>query len=302
MKSKLLLTFFLFSFYFINAQSIQWQKSFGGSADDEANCIKQTMDGGLVVAGFAYSNDGDVTGGHGGSDLWVVKLNTTGNIVWAKTYGGSNNEGAESIQQTSDKGYIVAGYTNSNDGDVENNHGGYDCWVVKLDSNGKKIWAKTYGSGSLDWAYAIQQTTDGGYIMAGYASGNGGDVTGNHSSNDDYWIVKLDNNGNIVWQKCFGGTDMDDAHSVQQTSDGGYIVVGTAYSNNGDVHGQHYTGFISSPDVWVIKLNATGDTLWTKALGGSGVDGGYYVQQTSDGKYIIAAEASSNNGDLTTNK
>ena len=177
-------------------------------------------------------------------------------VEWKKTLGGSYGDGAESIQQTDDGGYIVAGYTCSNDGDVDGNHGYCDFWVVKLDENGTIQWQKCLGGRYLDLAYSIQQTSDGGYIVVGETRSNDGDVSGWHGGYDengdpkpDMWIVKLDSNGNIQWQKCLGGSDYDVAESVQRTSDGGYIVAGWTSSNNGDVSGNHGVS-----DFWIIKL------------------------------------------------
>ncbi len=142
------------------------------------------------MAGHAQSNNGDVTGYHGGRDYWVVKLDGSGNIQWQKCLGGTGAENAYSIQHTADGGYIVAGSSLSNNGDVAGNHGGYDYWVVKLDGSGNIQWQKCLGGTNYDEAYSIQQTADGGYVVAGWAGSNNGDVSGNHSSSD-FWLVKL---------------------------------------------------------------------------------------------------------------
>jgi len=235
---------------------IEWQKCLGGIADDWANSIQQTTDGGFIVAGRALSNDGDVLGNHGGSDYWVVKLNSSGDIEWQKCLGGTNWDYAHSIQQTSDSGFIVAGYAHSNDGDVSGNHGNYDYWVVKLNSSGDILWQKCHGGTDNDYAHSIQLTSDGGFIVAGYTHSNDGDVSGNHG-NDDYWVVKLNSSGTILWQKCLGGTDVDQAYSIQQTSDGGFIMAGRTVSNDGDVSGNH--GGYS--DSWVVKLTNEPDRI-----------------------------------------
>jgi hypothetical protein len=275
--------------------NIQWQKSLGGSDDDFANSIQQTADGGYIVAGRSSSNDGDVTGNHGGNDYWVVKLDDSGNIQWQKSLGGSDDDFANSIQQTADGGYIVAGESNSNNGDVTGNHGFFDCWVVKLDGNGNIQWQKSLGGSDDDSALSIQQTTDGGYIVAGNSMSTDGDVTDNHGF-WDYWVVKLDDSGNIQWQKNLGGTDSDVAYSIQQTADGGYIVAGQSDSNDGDVTGNH--GIL---DYWVVKLDGSGNIQWQKSLGGSVFDYAYSIQQTTDGGYIVAGRSSSNDGDITGN-
>ena len=257
-KYAALLFFFFFQFsssFGQEAPDIIWDKTYGGSKNDSLTSIQQTTDGGYVVAGITWSNDGDVSDGYdrGLTDFWVVKLDGSGNKVWDKTYGGSDYDYVESIQQTSDGGYIVAGYTYSNDGDVsDGNNGGSDYWIVKLDGSGNKVWDKTYGGSSYDYAESIQQTSDGGYIVAGYTSSNDGDISDGNNGGYDYWVVKLDGLGNKVWDKTYGGSYGDYAESIQQTSDGGYILAGYTSSNDGDVSDGNDGGL----DYWIIKLEA----------------------------------------------
>jgi hypothetical protein len=277
------------------APAIEWQKCLGGTADDFANSIQQTSDGGFIVAGETRSNDGDVSGNHGKSDAWVVKLNSLGDILWKKCLGGTGNDYARSIQQISDGGFILTGYTNSNNGDVSGNNGYYDAWVVKLNSSGDILWQKCLGGTYDDYARSIQQTSDTGFILAGYTFSNDGDVSGNHGFSDA-WVVKLNSSGDIIWQKCFGGTNEDYAYSIQQTSDSGFIVAGYTFSNDGDVSGYH--GYF---DYWVVKLNSSGDIEWQKCLGGTYYDYAYSIQQTSDGGFIVAGETRSNDGDVSGN-
>ena len=275
---------------------IQWQKSLGGAGIDNAYCIRNTTDGGYIVAGESWSNDGDVSGNHGGyyPDYWVVKLDNTGTIQWQKCLGGTFGEEAHSIQQTKDGGYIVAGSATSNDGDISGNHGGGDYWIVKLDNTGTIQWQKCLGGSGQDYAYSVQQTKDGGYIVAGNSWSNDGDVTGNHG--DDYWIVKLDSSANIQWQRCLGGSSYDYAYSILQTKDSGYIVAGTSYSNDGDVSGNHGLW-----DYWIVKLNGSGTIQWQKCLGGSSFDVAYSIDLTKDGGYIVAGYSESNDGNVSGN-
>jgi len=274
---------------------IQWQKSLGGTSPDYAYSIQQTTDGGYIIAGRSWSNDGDVNGNHGDSDYLVFKLNANGVIQWQKSLGGSDTDYANSIRQTTDGGYIIAGISNSNNFDVTENYAGYDFWIVKLNSNGTIDWQKSYGGGGEDWANSVQQTVDGGYIVAGYSNSNNGTVTGNHGDTD-YWVIKLDNNGIVEWQKSLGGSNTDKANAIQQTADGGYIIAGESKSNNGDVSGNH-----GGTDCWIVKLNGNGNIEWQKTVGGSLNDSANSIKQTSDGGYIIAGNSESNNGDATQN-
>ena len=282
---------------------IEWQKSLGGSGSEISNSIQQTNDGGYIVVGFSNSNDGDVSGNHGNVDYWVVKLTSIGAIEWQKSYGGSGDDWAKSVQQTNEGGFIVAGYSNSNDGDVTVNHGGDDYWVVKLNIMGTIEWQKSYGGTFVgtpiyqqtDKAFSIKLTNDGGYIVAGSSISNDGDVSGNHGERD-YWVVKLSSMGTIEWQKSLGGTNTDEAFSIQQTNDGGYIVAGSSYSNDGDVSGNH--GF---SDCWVVKLSNIGTIEWQKTYGGTRGDFANSIELTNEGGYILAGYSDSHDGDVSVN-
>ncbi len=301
MKKAFLILSFTVIYLSLKAQApaIEWQKSLGGSGDDIAYCIQQTSDGGYIVAGYGYGNGGDITGNHGGYDYWIVKLTSSGLIQWQKSLGGSNWEFAYSIVQTTDSGYIVAGYSQSTDGNVTYNNGLADFWIVKLSNSGNLQWQKSFGGSQNDIANSIIQTTDGGYIIAGSSTSNDGDVFGHHGSTDfaDFWIVKINDTGVIQWQKSLGGSNNEEAYSIKQTFDGGYIVTGYTTSNDGDVIGYH--GF---SDRWVIKLSSSGDIQWQKCLGGAIDERGLCIQQTIDGGYIVTGASNSNDGDVSGNQ
>jgi hypothetical protein len=304
---KLVYSLFLaFSFCFSQvlfsqiAPSIEWQKSLGGTGEDAASSIRQTSDGGFIIAGYSRSNDNDVSGNHGGADYWVVKTDATGTIQWQKSLGGTSNDFASDIQQTTDGGYIVNGYSTSIDGDVTGHHGTTknDYWVVKLGAAGTIAWQKSLGGAQDDFGIAIQQTTDGGFVAAGYSKSTDGDVTGHHGGtvSADYWIVKLSSAGDTLWEKSLGGVSNDYANSIYQTSDGGFIVAGSTASNDGDVSGNH-----GSSDFWIVKLDSTGSIDWKKCLGGSSDDVASSVQQTPDDGYIVAGYTKSNDLDVSGN-
>lgn len=270
------------------------QRCIGGSGSDALSSVRQTTDGGYIVAGFTTSNDGDISGNHGGGDMLVAKLDYSGNITWQKCLGGSNYDEAKSVEQTTDGGYIVNGYSYSSDGDISGHHGACDYLVTKLYPNGNVQWQKCFGGTSMDAGYCVQQTTDGGYILEGVSNSTNGDVTGNHSGSNDFWIVKLDPSGDITWQKCLGGSLSDGSYSVQQTTDGGYILGGLTCSNDGNVSGNH-----GSVDYWVVKLTSSGVLSWQKCLGGSDEDWLWSIRQTSDGGYGLAGWSLSTDGDVT---
>jgi len=294
MNKKLILpliVIFFTNILFAQAPNIQWQRSYGGSKKDIALCTKQTSDNGYILAGYSESNDGNLTLNHGNYDFWILKLDSNGNIEWQKSLGGSSYDIAQSIEQTFDGGYIVAGTSSSNDGDVTGNHGSEDYWVVKLDKDGNIEWQKSLGGSNIDSAFALSKTSDGGYIVAGESYSN------NATGKSDFWIVKLNHIGDVQWQKYLGGSSFETANSIKETFDKGYIVAGYSASNDGDVTGNH-----GSYDYWVVKLNNNGMIEWQKSLGGTGIDLANSVLQTSDEGYIVAGSSTSNNGDVTENR
>ena len=276
--------------------AIMWNTCFGGSNYNVAFSAQQTADGNYIIAGTTYSTDSPVTGNHGGADFWVVKLSNTGNMLWEKTYGGSSTDQAKSIVQTADGGYIVAGSSQSNDGQVTGNHGGTDYWVVKIDDTGALQWQKSLGGSGEDIGYAVQQTFDGGYIVTGNSNSTDAQVTGNHGG-ADYWVVKLDDTGAIVWENSYGGSNDDLANSIQQTIDTGYIVSGSASSPvSGNV-----TQSFGNDDYWVVKISRNGTLQWQKSLGGSGNDDAFGIQQTTDSGYVVAGGSNSTDSEVTGN-
>ncbi|MBW6483758.1 MAG: T9SS type A sorting domain-containing protein [Vicingaceae bacterium] len=294
------LLIFCFCVFFLTTAkaqpTIEWEKSYGGSGFEFLYSMQKTADGGYILAGSSVSNDGDLTNNQGAGDYWIVKIDSIGTLEWQKSYGGSEHDEAYSVQQTTDGGYIVAGMSNSNDGDINDHNGSVtvsDCWVLRLDNLGNIIWKKSLGGSGSDKAYAIQQTTDGGFIMSGLSSSNDGDVSVYLGGFWDYWVVKLDAFGNIQWEKSLGGNGNDAAFSVYQSNDGGYIIAGGSNSTNG-----HITNNKGGFDYWVVKLDNLGNIQWDKSYGGSGGDFAYSIKQTNDGGFIIYGDRGSLDGDL----
>jgi len=238
--------------------AISWAKTFGGISEEIPYSICETSDGRYIVAGSTYSF------GAGNTDFLVIKLNSFGNIEWKKTFGGTDNDYATSICETSDSGSIVAGWTFSFGA------GGRDFLVIKLNSYGNIEWAKTFGGTDWDWASSICQTSDGGYIVAG-------DTRSFGAGWNDLLVIKLNSYGNIEWAKTFGDPQHDDAWSICETSDGGYIVAGST--------GSFEAGNF---DFLVIKLNSYGNIEWAKTFGGTDWDEAFSICNTSDNRYIVA--------------
>ena len=294
-KTGCFLVFFSLVTFLHSQPSIQWQTTLGGSLYDEARAVQQTTDGGYFITGHTVSDNGDVVGNHGYNDFWAIKMDSFGMVQWKKAYGGSNHEWVNDGQPTSDGGYVLTGFTESNDGEVSGNHGDKDMWVVKLDSDGNIEWQKCLGGTNWDEAWDILQTPEGGYILAGISYSTDGDVSGNHGASD-YWIVKLSPTADIEWQKCLGGSDYDDAYTITLTNEGGYIIAGESQSTDGDVEGN--SGGLAA---WVVKLNFEGKIEWQRALGGSGLDRANEILQTREGGYVICGQTSSDDGDVVGN-
>lgn len=313
--SIVLLAFWILSFNAFTpmAQTVIFQKTFGGSKLDIGYCVKQTTDGGYILVGDTDNY------GAGSRDVYLIKTNITGDAIWTKTFGGDSRDEGYSVQQTVDGGYIIAGFTESI------GVGGWDVYLIKTDANGNTAWTKTFGGIGQDVCEYVQQTSDGGYILAGKTSSFG-------AGNWDVYLIKTDTNGNELWAKTFGGAYPDGAHSIRQTIDGGYIVAGETYtgvdyrayliktnangnsvwektfashSSGGEVQQTSDGGYIIAGyikflaenfwewDIYAIKTDANGNTLWTKNFDGRSEDVGYSVQQTPEGGYILAGRARS---------
>ncbi|MBN2348921.1 MAG: T9SS type A sorting domain-containing protein [Bacteroidales bacterium] len=273
--------------------AFSWEKSYGGYATDVAKDIALTSDGGYVAVGYTTSNDGDVHGKHAYTDSWVIRLNADGDTLWTKCLGGNNYDLSYSVEIAPDNSIVVAGKTNSTDGDIYGLHGEDDFWVVKLSPNGEKIWSKCYGGSNKEYPYSIKNTLDGGFIVAGQTGSENGDVRNNHGL-WDFWVIKIDTDGKLVWSKTLGGANHDDGAVVSPVSDGGFIIAGRTYSNDGDVHDPQGSG-----DIFAVKLDSKGEKVWTQCFGGTNQESASYVRETNDGGYIIAGSTNSVDGDVT---
>ncbi|MDI6759975.1 MAG: hypothetical protein QMD05_04045, partial [Candidatus Brocadiaceae bacterium] len=245
--------------------TVEWQKTYKGASAYCTRSIQQTSDGGYIVVSATVSL------GVGEADFLVLKLRPDGSIEWQKTYGGVDFDWPRSIQQTIDGGYIVAGET------LSFGAGSCDLWVLKLRPDGAVKWQKTYGGVRGDWTYSTRQTSDGGYIAAGGTDSFG---TGKIA----LWVLKLRPDGTVEWQKTYGGVGRSDAYSIQQTSDGGYIVAGSTKPFGA-----------GKDNLWVLKLKPNGAVEWQKTYWGAYALGvaTYAIRQTSNGGYVVAGTTES---------
>ncbi len=239
---------------------ITFETTFGGVAIDQAASVEQTADGGYILAGSTSSF------GAGQGDIYLIRTDPYGQALWSRTYGGGDLDAGYSARQTMDGGFVFAGLTYSFGA------GAGDVYLVKTDSSGDTLWTRTFGSDNLDWAYSVRETPDGGYIVAGSTTSFGA-ITG------DAYVIRTDSIGEPIWARGYGGYATENARSVCQTTDGGFIFVGSSDS---------YGAGLS--DVYLVKTDSLGYSLWYRTYGREGTDHGFDVQTTLDGGYIIAGE------------
>ena len=244
-----------------------WEKSYGGSNGDYPESIIPTFDGGFILLGYTYSSDMDVSTNHGGSDFWVVKIDSLGILVWERSIGGTSAEWAFSIIQTKDSNYVFTGWSSSADGDIPEHLGSMDyndLIVGKIDTLGNLLWIKVYGWLDEDEGADITETAIGDLLICGTTVVEGED-------GNDYYLLKLDADGNLLWEKNYGGSGYDYAKALIETPEKNIIITGECWSQNGDVEGHHGSDY---SDMWTIMVDSAGNIIWQNSLGGSGADRG----------------------------
>ncbi|NII29389.1 hypothetical protein HB364_30190 [Pseudoflavitalea sp. X16] len=290
----------------------------GGSIDgdfagvgwiDDSKIFKIDGNGNILlkksVPGEVYSitpatGGGYVFVGESANDFSVTKTDENLTVLWQKTYGGSGYEWASSVVEASDNGYIVAGYSDSQNGHISGNKGLGDFWIIKVDQNGNLVWEKSYGGTAYEYCYSITKAQDGGYVVVGGAVSNDGDISGHHGNSSGYvndatdaWVIKLDVNGNKLWSKVFGGTQDDKFTYITPAQGGGFLLSGSSRSKDGDI-----TNLKGVRDAWVVKLDENGSMIWTKNPGGNDEEWGDFILEPSKGKYVLVGTTFSSNGDV----
>lgn len=275
--------------------AIEWQNSFGGNRGEDLRSVEQTADGGYIISGDSFSDisGNKTTAGYGSRDRWIIKTDANGNKIWEQTFGGNALDYLSELQQTSDGGFVLMGYSSSGvtGNKTSTNYGAVDGWVVKTDGNGSKVWEQSYGGTSSDAMLRIHQTTDGGYLLTGYSnSGISGNKTNPTYGGFDYWVVKIDAGGNKLWDKSFGGSTNETLYTSLLTSDGSCILCGTSISGvSGNKTGPNYGG----TDAWIVKIDPAGNKLWDKSFGGSANETINILKHTADGGYILGGQSES---------
>ncbi|CAI8419951.1 MAG: Uncharacterised protein [Flavobacterium sp. SCGC AAA160-P02] len=228
---------------------IVWSKFYGGSFTDNPQGVIENSRNEFIIVGGSDSNDVDITNNKGSYDFWVVKSDHEGEIIWEKSYGGSEIDEARGIISSEEGSYVIVGDTRSNDQDISLNNGAADLWIIKITEDGDILWNHSYGGSSFDVPRSIAKTLDNGYIISGSSRSSDGDVSKNNGQNDA-WIVKTTNDGQLVWEKSIGGSEIDFCYDSVQLNDGSLIAVGETYSSDGDI--LENKGFA---DVLIIKMN-----------------------------------------------
>ena len=276
---------------------LQWQKTYGGSKDDRGEKVIQTSDNGYALIGYSKSDDEDATENAGFQDIWVLKLDADGNISWQKSIGFSGADQGLTIIQTSDGGFFIGGILDvTASGGLGNNkrHAGGDYWGLKLDINGETEWRRFFGGTNTDTCYDVIETNDG-FLLIGSSDSIDVDIN-NSKGGYDYWIVKIDKAGTLIWEKSLGGNEIDISYSIQKTNDGNFILAGETRSSDQDVSNQN-----GAADVWVIKMDPEGNIIWEKTYGGTSFDVARSITSTRDNGFVIIGSSRSSDIDVTEN-
>jgi len=272
-----------------DGSEVFWEKTFGGTGSDSAISVDTLPSGDLIVAGNSYSNDGDVSNNKGGVDFWILRLNREGNIIWSKSFGGSNYDDVVSVKYLIDGNFAVLGKTSSTDFDVSGSHGNYDYWMIKIDANGDMLWQKCFGFSGADYPGDFVQLPDGGFLIGGRAYSYGT----SHHGGYDFWLLRLSSVGNILWEKCFGGF-LDDGNygkiRILPLPENNFLVTGSTYSNDGDIPFSH-----GNWDTWVFAIDQNANLLWERTFGSSEMEYPYDICQLTDGNFLWVGRQYSQN-------
>ncbi len=285
--------------------TLEWEKSFGFSGHDHSYDIIETQDGGLFFTGFLDITSARADGNteksntltrHGVGEFWGTKIDATGELQWRGYFGGTNNDRSHAVVEAEDGGFVMAGFSESIDFDISNTQGSYDFWLVKVDVPGNLLWERSFGGSGIDISYDIAKTLDGGYVITGNTFSTDGDVS-NSNGESDFWLVKVNHAGNMVWEHTYGGSGFDAAQAVIASKNGGYFIVGNSKSSDKDANVNY-----GENDIWLIKTDDLGNLVWQKSFGGTGLDFAFDIVENSDGSIILVGETSGDDFQDTVSK
>jgi len=285
--------------------NLQWNKTYGGTKDDRGQSVIETLDGGYAIVGYAMSSDGDGSNNEGFHDNWILKLDASGVIEWERSFGFSGHDHSYDVLQTADGGFFFVGFVDvtasggagadTSKGNTRTRHGVGEFWGTKLDAQGNLEWRRFFGGTSNDRAYSVVQANDDGFVLTGSSESNDFDISDNRGSYD-FWVIKITDKGDLVWQSSFGGSGIDKAWDIAKTNDNGYVITGNTFSTDTDISKNN-----GESDVWLIKIDDAGKMIWEKTYGGLQFDAAQSVSLTTDGGFIISGNSKSSDMDLEVN-
>lgn len=286
------------------AGNLEWNRNYGGSGQDLGQSLVQTTDGGYALTGYAQSADGDGSSNEGFHDNWILKLDALGAIEWERSYGFSGHDHSYDIVQTSDGGFFFVGFLDitsaradgySEKGNSLTRHGVGEFWGTKIDAHGNVEWRSYYGGTNNDRAHAVVQSDDGGFVMSGFSESTDFDIS-NSKGSYDFWVLKIDDKGELLWERSFGGSGIEISQDIAKTNDNGYVITGNTFSDDSDISKNH-----GESDIWLIKIDDYGNLIWERTFGGSLFDAAQSVQTSADGGFVISGNSKSDDFDLRNN-
>ena len=284
---------------FSSADNLLWQKTFGGSDDDRGTDIIATNDGGFALFGYSKSSDVDVSQNAGAQDFWLVKITTDGIISWEKNFGFIGADTGIALLQTSDNGYFITGVLDVTASNGEGNskttqkHAGGDVWAIKTDSSGNLEWSRYFGGSFTDTPFGVLETTDNSFIIAASSDSEDFNIS-NNKGTYDFWILKISSDGNLIWEKSFGGSEIDEPRGITSTNDGNFVIVGDTRSTDKDVSTNN-----GGADLWLLKISTDGNLIWEKTFGGTSFDVARSISKTQDNGFLISGYSRSTDNNFT---
>lgn len=286
----------------LNSSPSEIVTTFGGSKNDVFQSVIKTVDGGYAILGYTQSNDFDITDKTNESfDFWVLKFSADGNLLWSKTFGGSEDDRGADIIATKDGGFALLGYSKSADNDVSQNAGAQDFWMLKITADGSISWQKTFGFSGADIGITLLETSDNGYLITGVldvsaSNGQGNSKAAQKHAGGDVWALKLDNSGDLEWSRFFGGSFTDTPFGVVETTDNNYIIAASSDSDDFNISNNKGTY-----DFWILKISSDGNLIWEKSFGGSEIEEPRGITATNDGNFVIVGDTRSQDKDVSFN-
>ncbi|MDB4098583.1 hypothetical protein N9533_01590 [Polaribacter sp.] len=279
---------------FSSKNILEWQKTFGGSDDDRATAIVQTLDGGFAVLGFAKSTDIAVSENAGSKDFWLLKLTSNGNLLWEKFFGFSGADYGTDLIETKEGGFLITGVLDVSASDGQGSakstatkHSGGDYWAIKTDNTGALEWSRFFGGSFTEVPLGVLETDAHNFVIVGSSDSKDFNISNNKGSYD-FWIIKISTEGTLLWEKSFGGSEIDEAKAITTTNDGNFIIVGDTRSTDKNVSKNN-----GAADIWVLKVSEEGTLLWEKTIGGTNFDVARAVSRTQDNGYLISGSSRS---------